>query len=103
MHPAKSFTQPPLADQHPRLQCRDRTHIRRQVAPVHGLGLLEQLERTVQIARGLVDARHGDAPAIPVLRKARVLAQLTAPQQSLHGGIEIVPLAGELAHANVHL
>ena len=101
--PAEGFTQPALRDPHPCLQRRDRTHIGEEVAHIQALCLVEQVERAVQIALGLPDARHRDAPAIRVLREPGVLAQLLAAQQVLRGGIQIVPLAVELAHAHVHV
>ena len=101
--PAERFTQLALRDPHPCLQRRDRPHVGEEVAHVQALGLVEQVERAVQIAFGLPDPRHRDAPAIPVLRQPGVLAQLLAPQQVLRGGGQVVPLAVELAHADVHV
>ena len=40
--PAEGFAQPPLRDPHPRLQRRDRAHVRGEVARVPALGLVEQ-------------------------------------------------------------
>ena len=101
--PAKGFIQPPLRDPHPRLHCRDRTHVGKEVAHVQALCLLEQVERAVQISLSLAYASHGHAPAIRVLRQPGVLAQLLARQQVLRGRLQIVTLAVEFAHADVHV
>ena len=101
--PAEGFAQSPLRDPQPCLQRRDRPHIGEEVTHIQALGLLQQIERAVQIALGLPYARHRHAPAIPVLREPGVLAQLLASQQVLRGGLQIVILAVELAHAHVHV
>src|SRR5205807_4063642 len=46
---------------------------------------------------------HGHAPAIRVLRQPGVLPQFLARQKVPHGGLKIIPLAVDSAHAYVHV
>ena len=82
---------------------RDRAHIRGKVNHEFRLGCAKQIERAIEVAARLADARHGHPPAIPVLRKPGLLAELLAPEQRLGGGIQFVPLALELADTDVHI
>ena len=86
-HPAEGFPQPALRDPHPCLQRRDRTHVGGKGTHVQTLCLVEQVERAVQIALGLPDARHSNTPAIAILREPSMLTQLLTSQQVLGGAI----------------
>ncbi len=66
--PAEGFTHPPLRDPYPCHERSYRAHIGEEVAYIQALGLVEQVERAVQISMGLPYASHRHAPAIPVLR-----------------------------------
>ena len=89
----------PLRDPHPCPHGGDRAHVGREVAGVHALGIVEQLEGPVRIALRLPDHGHGDAPAVAVLRQAVRLAQLVALAQVVPCPGEIVPLAQDPADA----
>src|SRR3990172_10604704 len=65
--PAEGFTQPPLRDPHPCLQCRDRMHIWEKVTNIQTFCLVEQVKHAVQISFGLPYASHGNSPTISVL------------------------------------
>ena len=101
--PAERFTESALRDPGPCPQGRDRPHVREEVAHVHALRLVEQIERAAQIPLSLAYSGHRDPPAIPVLRQPDGLAQLLAAQQLLRGGLQIVALAVHLAHPHVHV
>src|SRR5919202_2109546 len=62
-YPIERFTQPALRDPHARLQRCDWPHVGREVTPIPALGLVEQIERALQIALDLPEASHGHAPA----------------------------------------
>ncbi len=78
--PLQRGGQVPVRRQHSGAQCRDRSHVRREVAHVHAFRLREQPERRAGIALGLPDQRHRHPPPAGVLRQAELLAELvTAP------------------------
>src|SRR3954469_4619781 len=103
MRPAERFIESPLRHPNASPYGRNRTYRGREVRGIPSVGLLEQVERTVQITLHLPDASHRHPPAIRVLRQASMLAQLLAPPQVLRGGCEIVPFTGQLAQADVHI
>src|SRR5262245_52477504 len=94
--PVEGFPQSTLREPHPGLHRCNWTHIRRKVAHVQALCLVEQVERAVQVALGLPDARHRDTPAIAVLREPGVFTKLLASQQVLGSGRQSVTLTLEL-------
>ena len=101
--PAESFTESALRDPDPCPQCRDRPHIREEVAHIEALRLVEQVKRAGQVSLSLRDPGHRHPPAIPVLRQPGVLTQLLASQQKLCGGPQVVALTGDLTHAHEHV
>ena len=90
--PAERLTQPPCATHTRARSAETGRTFGGEVTHVQALRLVEQVERAAQIPFGLPYPRHRDAPAIPVLRQAGVLAQFLARQQVLHGGIKLVAL-----------
>ena len=94
---------PALPDPGPRPECRNRAHVGREVALVHAVGLVEQVERVAQVALGLPDPCHRDPPAMTVLRQRGVLAELLAPEQELSGGSQVVALAVDRTQPDVHV
>ena len=62
-----------------------------------------RLERAGRIALGLPHSGHRDPPAIRVLRQPEVLAEFLAAQQEIGGGWQVVALAGDLTHPDVHV
>ena len=101
--PAPRRRQVPLGDPHPRLLGGDRAHIGGVVARIQGLGLLEELERAIEIAFCLSDPGRRDTRPVGVLRQAVLIPQLAARQQVLRRGLEVVAFATQLAHAHVHV
>ena len=93
----------PLRDPHPRPHRRDRPHVGGEVTGVHPLRLVEQVDRTVEVPFGLPDPGHRDPPAVRVLRQAEVLAELLAAQQELGRGRQVVALAVQRGHPDVHV
>src|SRR3954454_5521776 len=101
--PAKGFTQRPLRDQHPGPQGRDRPYVGEVITHIQALRLVEQVECAAQISFSLPYPSHRDTPAVGVLPQSNVLTQLLAPQQMLSGLSQVVVLAVDLAHADVHV
>jgi hypothetical protein len=101
--PAERFTQAALPDPHPRPHRRDGSDVWKEVTDVPALCFIEQVECTVEISFSLPNPRHSDPPAIRVLRQAHVLAQLLALPQTPGSSRQVVALAVELAHPDVHV
>ena len=102
--PAESFTEAALRDPVPvALNAGTGRTLGKKSPTYSALRLVEQVECAVQIPFSLAYPSHRDPPAIPVLRQPGVLAQLLAPQQLLRGGMQVVALAVDLAHPDVHV
>ena len=101
--PGESIGQPTLRREHSSAHRRHRPHVRREVAQVDALRLVEQFQRTVEIAVRLAHRRHRDPPPVGVLRHPGVLAQLTRALEMLRGGVDVVTLACDAAEADVHV
>ena len=67
---ARASARSPLRGEHARAGRVDGLHVRRVVADVHPLGLVEQLQRSRQVALGGPQAGHPDPPPVRVLRPA---------------------------------
>ena len=65
--------------------------------------LAEQFERAVELSLGFPYASHCDAPTIAVLGQACELAEFPALEQMLCGGLQVILLTVQLAHAHMHI
>ena len=81
----------------------DGAHVRGEVAEVHLLGLVEELDRLRQVPASCEQPGLGDAPAVGVLRQTCGVAELAAQLQVVRCGGQVVAFVGDAAEADVHV
>jgi hypothetical protein len=98
-NPAEGVAHPALGQPGPCLECLDRAHVRGEATLVQALRLVELVERGVRIALRRGEPRHDHGPAAPVERAGH----LPGLEQVLGGGVQIIPLAPDLAQFDVEI
>ncbi len=101
--PPTSFSKTAHGDPHASSPRRKRADVGEEVAYVEALGLLQQSERIFSTSFGLTQPRHGDPPAIGLLRHRRVLTEFLALEEVAPGTLQIVALTQDVAHPDVHV
>ena len=103
MDPIPRFRQPSLRNPPPRLQRGDGANLRDDTSDVEPFGLVEQVERAVQITVNLPESSAGTGQPIGRLAQRSMLGQLLALSQVVRRGLNVVLLAEQVAQPQVQV